>query len=139
MAPPTGSRPASAWTGRLSLKVDSEPPQAVAASFELRGHAGDGSLQLTSPLGVSIARMSWSAQAASLESEGRTQTFGSVRAMTRQLTGTDLPLEALFDWLEGRAGRFGEWLIEQDERTAGRLRLRRKQPAPEVELRLIVD
>ena len=45
------------WSGRLSLQVDSEPPQGFHAGFELLGNAQTGELRLFSPLGSALASL----------------------------------------------------------------------------------
>ena len=45
------------WSGRLSLQVDSEPPQGFHAGFELLGNAQTGELRLFSPLGSALAKL----------------------------------------------------------------------------------
>ena len=45
------------WSGRLSLQVDSEPPQGFHAGFELLGNAQTGELRLFSPLGSAVCAL----------------------------------------------------------------------------------
>ncbi|WP_423460237.1 hypothetical protein [Ottowia sp. VDI28] len=39
----------TSWSGRLGLRVASEPPQSFSAGFSLNGNAQAGELSLTSP------------------------------------------------------------------------------------------
>ena len=41
-APPRAPTDAPQWSGRLALRVDSAPPQAFSALFDLRGSADTG-------------------------------------------------------------------------------------------------
>jgi len=64
---PTPADPAAFWSGRLALQLQSTPPQNWSASFELQGSADQGQLVLLSPIGTTLARLSWTPQAAVLE------------------------------------------------------------------------
>jgi outer membrane lipoprotein LolB len=127
------------WIGRLSVRIESEPVQGYSAGFELRGDPQAGRLVLLSPLGSTLARLIWSSSGAELASDGETRRFESVAALTRAVTGAELPLTELFAWLEGAPARIGGWTVVQDERANGRLRARREQPAPAVEMRIVLD
>ena len=54
---PEGER--TRWSGRLSLRVDSDPVQSMTAGFDLRGTANIGELALYTPLGSTLARLVW--------------------------------------------------------------------------------
>jgi hypothetical protein len=45
------------WSGRISLQIQGESPQAFFAGFELQGQAEQGELTLTSPIGSVIAML----------------------------------------------------------------------------------
>ena len=45
------------WNGRLALKVQTEPPQAFSADFELGGNPQSGLLMFFTPLGTTAARL----------------------------------------------------------------------------------
>ena len=51
---------ADAWSGRMSLRIDSQPVQTFSALFELRGSPESGELSLTSPIGSTLAQLHWS-------------------------------------------------------------------------------
>ena len=51
-----------ALSGRLTLKVeahDDQPSRSINAIFDLRGDARRGELNLTTPLGTTLARARW--------------------------------------------------------------------------------
>jgi outer membrane lipoprotein LolB len=131
--------PAGSWSGRLALRVDSQPPQAFSALFDLQGTAEAGELQLTSVLGQTLATVRWSAVGAELQRGNELQRRGSLDELTRELTGAPLPVLALFDWLAGRASEASGWQADLSARPQGRLVARRAQPAPAAELRLVVQ
>lgn len=127
------------WSGRLALQVASEPPQSFAAGFELKGSAGTGELLLTSPLGSTLANMTWSPGQAILRTGSEERHFDSLETLASQITGTPLPVRALFAWLEGLQATADGWQADLSRMAEGRLVARRADPAPTAELRLILD
>jgi len=93
-------------TGRMSVKVDatpSAPARSVSATFELQGTPQDGRLDLSTPLGTTIAQARWSGQRATLNTGGEQRAYPTLDALTQDMLGESLPIVALFDWLRGRA------------------------------------
>lgn len=135
--PPAASP--SYWVGRLSVRVDAEPVQSFAAGFELAGDARQGRLSLQSPFGATLAQLSWSPAAAELQSEGKSQAFSSLDALTRHVVGTELPINGIFSWLRGEPADFSPWISDGQERSSGRLIARRPFPLPVVEMRLVLE
>ena len=127
------------WTGRLSLRIQSEPPQSLATQFELSGNAQTGKLQLTSPLGNTLVSMQWGPGSALLQRSGERQQFGSLDELTQSLTGCALPIEALFEWLRGQAVSVPGWSVDLSQLQQGRLLARQLPPAIPAELRLIIE
>lgn len=125
------------WSGRLSLNIASAPPQGFSTSFELQGQAQAGELRLFSPFGQTLATATWQPQGASLRQGERTLHYPDMDALTADLTGTPLPVAALFDWLRGRATPVEGWSVDLTEQTSGRLRAQRTSPLPEAMLRLV--
>ncbi len=124
------------WQGRLALRVDSQPPQSMSAGFELRGEARQGELALSSPLGQVLAVADWGPQGARLRQGGTERRYASIDEMTAELTGTALPLAALFAWLRGQADTPEGWEVDLSGHADGRLLARRLAPPPTAELRL---
>lgn len=129
----------TAWAGRLALRVDSAPPQAFSALFDLRGSADTGELQLTSALGQTLATVRWSAQGAELQRGNHTTRRDSLDALTTELSGAPLPVLAMFDWLAGRDAPASGWRVDLSQHASGRLVARREQPQPSAELRLVFE
>lgn len=127
------------WSGRLALRVDSQPPQAFSALFELRGHAQQGELLLTSALGQTLATVRWSPAGAELQRGSDTRRRASLDELTTELSGAPLPVIAMFDWLAGRGSAAGGWQVDLSQHPQGRLVARREQPLPAAELRLVFD
>jgi outer membrane lipoprotein LolB len=121
------------WQGRMSLTVHQTPVQHVAAAFELEGNATEGELTLFSPLGYASLVLRWSPGQAQWLQNGQTRSFASLSEMTQAATGTDLPLDALFEWLAGRDLAVPGWAIERTG-SAGPWSAKRHQPAPAVTL-----
>ena len=127
------------WRGRLSLKIESEPPQSFFAGFELGGQAQRGELFLFGPLGNTLSRMRWAPRSASLQSNGDTRYFDSLDDLATQALGTDIPIAALFQWLAGQSLEADGWQVDLSQLADGRLWARRANPAPAAELRLILE
>lgn len=127
------------YSGRLSLSVQSDPPQNLSAGFDLRGQAREGDLLLTSPLGTTLAQAIWRPGRAQLNASGQQQVFGSMEELLARLTGAALPLAALFDWMDGRETPVSGWESDLSGHAQGRLIARRLSPLPAVELRLVLD
>ena len=85
------------WQGRLSLRVDATPVQTLSAAFDLRGDPAEGELTLTGPLGTMVAQARWAPGSVEWHTTNETRSFPSLDAMAVQLTGTALPMAALFE------------------------------------------
>ena len=130
---------ATFWAGRISLQLQSEPPQAFFAGFELRGQASSGELTLISPLGSILGIMRWSPTEAVLEQGGTTRRFASTDDLLAQTTGAAIPLSALFDWLAGKNTSAPGWVADLSRQPDGRITAKRSDPAPPADLRLVLD
>jgi outer membrane lipoprotein LolB len=141
--PPRPERAASAtealWTGRMALAVEGDASQSFSAGFELKGSARMGELTLYSPLGGTLAVMSWAPGAATLRSNGQARQFDSLEALAAQATGAAIPVAALFDWLSGVNTPVAGWQPDLSQHTQGRLRARRVEPPPAADLRVAFD
>ena len=89
-------------SGRLSLRVDSDPVRALSATFELSGDAQSGALVLSSPLGATLAQARWMPGEAVLETPGARARYSDLDSLAEQALGERVPLAALFDWLRGK-------------------------------------
>ena len=127
------------WVGRISLQIQSEPPQAFFAGFELSGQAQQGELILTSPIGSTLGVMRWTATDAVLESGREVKHFASVDALLEQTTGAAVPVAALFDWLGGKNTSLNGWTADLTQQGKGKISARRSTPAPQIELRIVQD
>ena len=127
------------WSGRLALRLDSLPPQSFSASFQLSGQATQGELSLFTPIGSTAAAMAWGPGGATLRNGSESRAFSSLEAMVAEVTGTPLPVAALFDWLAGRPTPVPGWEVDLTRLPQGRLMAQRFSPQPQAELRLILD
>ena len=130
---------AGPWSGRLALRVESDPPQSFSVAFELRGDTAEGELTLTSPLGSTVAQLRWGPADAVLVQKGGEQHYESADQMIEQITGAAIPMQALFAWLRGEHANVEGWQADLSRWNEGRLTARRQNPPPEAELRLILD
>ncbi len=126
-----------AWNGRLALSVDSQPPQSFSAGFDLRGSPRAGELQLVSPLGNTLALVVWDRDGAELRQGGQVTRRGSLDELTAELSGTPVPVSALFGWLNGQPGDVPGWQADLSRQSEGRVTARRSMPLPTAELRVI--
>lgn len=128
----------SFWAGRMSLQVQSEPPQAFFAGFELKGNPIQGELTLNSPLGNSLAVLRWSPQEAVLDSGNQIQRFATVDELIEKATGAAVPLPALFDWLDGKNTAAAGWNADLSQQAEGRISASRTMPQPRSDLRIVL-
>ena len=132
----------SAWNGRLALQIEEQAgqtAQSFSAAFELQGTAAQGDLTLISPLGNVLARLDWTPGHARLESGGSTQESTSLDALLAQITGTALPVRALFDWLRGVHATASGWQADLSDLDQGRLEATRHTPTPRATLRIAFE
>ncbi len=127
------------WTGRLALQVQGTPPQNWSASFELQGSAETGQMVLLSPIGTTLARLSWTPQTAWLEQGSDKIESSDLQSLSQHLTGTDLPVAALFEWLAGKTAQAPGWQVDLTAHAQGRLTAKRSTPVPEAVLRIMID
>ncbi|MCU0761723.1 MAG: outer membrane lipoprotein LolB [Hydrogenophaga sp.] len=127
------------WSGRLSLRVDTEPVQLVSAGFSLQGSPRQGYFVLTSPLGTAVASATWDGDSAEWRQGNQVVRKGSLDELATELGGAALPVSALFAWLRGEAAVADGWQADLSRRGEGRILARRSTPLPSAELRLIVE
>lgn len=140
-ATPRATHPPAAdhWSGRLSLQIQSDPVQAYFASFELNGTAERGELVLYSPIGTTLAQLTWTPESAQLQQGDQYWRDTHLNALTQRLTRTPIPVQALFDWLAGRATAADGWLVDHSSWAEGRLHAQRITPPPAAQLRIVLD
>jgi outer membrane lipoprotein LolB len=124
------------WQGRISVQVLGASPSSMSASFSLRGDAKNGELDLYSPLGTTLGALQWTPHVVQLSDGGKHQYFSSLAELTEKATGAALPVDALFDWLQGRDVQATGWQADLSAVSQGALRT---SPAPEVTLRIKLD
>ncbi|SFM89192.1 lipoprotein insertase outer membrane protein LolB [Variovorax sp. OV329] len=127
------------WSGRMSLRVDSAPPQSFSAFFDLRGNPRAGELQLTSPIGSTLGLARWTPREATLQTGSDIRQFDSAEAMIEAATGAAIPLDALFAWLDGRQQAVPGWRPDLSQVQAGRLQAVRESPTPTADLRIVFE
>ncbi len=162
--PVTGEGPPNQWTGRFAATVteagDGAREERSSGRFSLRVEGPSTEIELTSPLGQTIAQVRIDgARATLLAADGRSWQAPSAEALTEQVFGWRVPLANLPGWLEGRiaeptehdgsrvvAGLDHGWSVRIDASEAGRpRRLALDWPAGagagerRLSLRLVVD
>ena len=135
---PTAER-SQEWSGRISLQVQADPPQQLNASFALQGGAQKGQLDVFSPFGTTLATMQWTPQEAWLHQGNQQQRFASIAVLTERLTGAQLPIAELFDWLNGEPTAVDGWQTDVSQLGRGWLIATRTSPVPSVLLKIKLD
>ncbi|OAD43039.1 hypothetical protein LPB72_05930 [Hydrogenophaga crassostreae] len=125
------------WNGRLALSVDSNPPQSYAAGFDLHGTPQAGELLLATPLGTTLATVSWVPGRAEMVQGDQTTRRQSLSELSTDIGGATVPVAALFDWLNGQATEVDGWQADLSRHAEGKITARRTVPLPKAELRLI--
>jgi len=137
--PAAGEERPDRWSGRLAVQVEDAAAQSFSAGFVLAGSARQGSLTLYNPLGNTLAELGWQPGQALLKTGGQERESSSLHELVRDLTGTDLPIDALFDWLHGQAVQAAGWQADLSRLADGRLVATRHTPAPQTVLRLVLE
>ncbi len=127
------------FTGRISLQVESTPPQSFSGGFDLQGSTTQGELTLFTPLGSTAAVLRWSPGRAELQNGSSIQAYPSVQAMMERTTGAAVPIEALFAWLGGEAAQVPGWQADVSRHADGSISALRTNPAPPAQLRIVLD
>lgn len=127
------------WSGRLAVQVQDQPSRSFSAAFELQGNADRGSLQLSSPLGSTLAQLDWSPQGAQLNTGERIEQADSIEALLERGTGAAIPVTALFDWLSGLSTPVAGWTTDLSAMAQGRLSATRYSPEPQTTLRISLE
>lgn len=126
--------------GRIGLQELADNGRAFSASFELQGSATEGELSLFTPLGGLWRRLRWNAQSAWMDDGTHpAQSFEHLTALTRAALATELPIAALFDWLDGRPTDAPGWTVDLGRHAEGRISAVRQSPEPAVQLRVVLD
>ena len=127
------------WSGRMALQVQDTQDQSFSAAFELQGRPEQGTLLVFNPMGSIIARLQWTPGEATLQQGERITRSESLPILIEQLTGSNLPVAALFDWLQGRNTAVTGWQVDLSRIAEGRLHAERSSPTPLASLRIVLD
>jgi outer membrane lipoprotein LolB len=127
------------------MRVRATPDQGLAhdqsfsAAFELLGEPEHGELQFFTPLGSTMADIHWAPGGAVLKARGESRKFSDLAQLIEEVLGTDVPVTALFAWLAGQTLEADGWQVDLSQRTQGKILARRLSPAPQAELRVILE
>lgn len=134
----------NAWHGRLAIQVQApadapaSAAQSFSASFELTGTPDAGELIFFTPLGSTAAAIHWSPAEATLATQGQIRTFDGLAPLIQDLLGTDVPVSALFAWLNGQHLSADGWQVDLANFAEGKITAQRLT-APPAQLRLILE
>jgi len=127
------------WSGRMAIQILKDPAESLSASFELQGSAKAGEMVLLSPIGTTLAKLAWTPQSAKLEQGSQHIEGASLQQLGSRLTGTELPITALFEWLAGKSAEAPGWQVDLSSHAQGRITAERRLPAPATVLRIVLD
>jgi outer membrane lipoprotein LolB len=127
------------WQGRISVTVQSDPPRNMSAGFSLDGDARQGELNLFSPLGTTLATLQWNPTSTKWLQGSQQRRYDSMAHLTEETTGAALPMDAMFEWLQGRATPSPGWQADLSALNQGSLIAKRITPEPLVVLRIKLD
>jgi outer membrane lipoprotein LolB len=133
------------WHGRLSVQVSpsendsNSPARSFSASFELTGTSEAGELIFLTPLGSTAATVQWNSTRAELVSAEGTRSFEGLGLLIQGLVGTDVPIPALFAWLDGRDLAVDGWQVDLTHFDQGKIAARRFSPPPQAQLHLVLE
>ena len=139
----TSAVSAASWRGRMAVRVESRQAQtgtrSFAAGFELVGSPQAGELTLYTPLGTTVAALSWSGRTAVMRNAEGSRNFESLDALIEQAIGTEIPVAALFAWLAGDNMPAAGWSADLSRYADGSILARHLQPESETEIRLLLE
>ncbi len=131
------------WSGRLSIKIERDPVQQTSAGFTLVGNAVVGQLNLFTPLGGKAAEVVWGKDFATISDGKEKRSYSDLATALHQVTGADIPVSNLFDWLQGKQDKAHEtamgWEADLTRLSEGRIVAIRRQPLPRIELRVVLE
>jgi outer membrane lipoprotein LolB len=141
---PIGPSSGITLNGRLALTIDTQERQTFSGEFELQGSPAAGGLRILGPLGQTLIEATWTPYGAQLLRPLPARQFDTMAALTEATLGAAVPVPALMQWLESREAtstplQLPDWQLDDTRRNTGRLTAVRTQPAPRVELRIILE
>lgn len=74
-----------------------------------------------------------------LQARGESRKFSDLAQLIEEVLGTDVPVTALFAWLAGHRQEAHGWQVDLSQRTQGKILAHRLSPAPQAELRVILE
>lgn len=143
---PVNATDLPAWSGRLSITTDAtpnQPAQQTSAGFSLQGREQAGQLDLFTPLGGKAAELKWQGESAVLTTSEGKKNYPNLPIAAQSLTGTEIPIAELFDWLQGKPAKASEdengWKVDLTRYSEGRITASRDWPVPKVVLRVVLE
>ncbi len=105
-SPPPVPADVTTLSGRLAVRVAAQegtPARSLSALFDLRSPDGRaGELDLSTPMGTLMGRARWDTQQVRLITPEGERQYPSLEALSDDVLGENVPVQALFDWLQGR-------------------------------------
>ena len=131
------------WSGRMALQITAPGPDASAqsfsASFYLQGSPVQGRLEVFNPLGTQVAALSWGQGWAQLQQGEQLRRSAALSDLVRISLGAEIPIDALFAWLQGRPIQVSGWQVNLSQYAQGRISAQRWEPLPQAQLKIILQ
>lgn len=103
--------------GRISAR---RGDAGVAGTFSWRHEPGHDAIELSTPLGQTLARLDGNASEARVQlQDGRVERAPTWRALTEQAFGVTIPVDGLASWIRARPRPDAPFTVERD--AAGRV------------------
>ncbi len=146
----------------MQAQSANQPPDALQGSFVWRKLVDGWQLDLNTPVGSTLARVSVTPRGALLEQpDAPTRGAASAEELLTTIFGAPVPLDALQDWIDGRVRHDNEvtkllrdsqgrvmsfeqagWQVSFDrygDDGPGRIRLKGRQLDQDIDLRLVFE
>jgi outer membrane lipoprotein LolB len=103
--------------GRISAR---RGDNGVAGSFSWQHDPAHDAIELSTPLGQTLAKLEGSASGASVQlSDGRSESAPTWRALTERAFGVTIPVDGLASWIRARPRPDAPYSVDRD--AAGRV------------------
>ncbi len=131
------------WQGRLAVRVNAVAQGSVRQSFSsaffVQGNPTQGQLVFFTPMGTTLATLDWNDRLASLHAPGITRHYNTLQELMISVMGVDVPLPALFAWLQGTSIPTNEWRVDLSQYANGKILAHRTSTEPTVELCIVLE
>ena len=98
--------------GKMALRNDSE---AISATLFWQHRPGSFQFRLTNLLGITLVDMQYQDGMATLTADGKTYQDADPRQLIKTVTGWDVPVNRLLDWIKGLPGPTDQYTLNTND------------------------